>query len=128
MRTLRAAAAVCAIAALPVLGGCASTTLPINTAVTRNTLYGVTNSYGVALAGANTYKGLCKAHVFTYSTCRPVVVRMQAADAKAEKAIASANAFIKQYPTVDASNVISAAQTAVASYSSIVSQAQQGVN
>lgn len=100
------------------LGGCSPFELPsidISTPVTRNTLYGAVNGYGVALSAANTYKNLCVQQLAD-AGCRGRVVAMQKADAKASARIDAANKFIKTYPTVDAGNLISAASAAVTEF------------
>lgn len=94
------------------LTACSWPTLNIATDASRNTLYGVVNGYGVALSAETTYKNLCKQNLAD-ANCKANVKRMQVADKRAITAIDNANAFIKEYPTVDAGNVISAASTAV---------------
>lgn len=97
------------------LAGCAGTlpSLQLNTTVSRNTMLAVESAYGVALSGERTYKQLCKTGAITGS-CRLVVGQLQAADLRAIEAIRSAVAFIKAYPTIDATNAIAAATAAVA--------------
>jgi hypothetical protein len=121
MRKIISALALTAAAAL---AGCAS--FNINTATSRNTLYGITNAYGVLLSGANAYKSLplCKTGTQPSLTniCakRSLIVQIQAADKKAIAAINDADNFIKAYPTVDATNVIQAAQTALINYQAVM--------
>lgn len=103
------------------LGGCAPFALPsldVSTPTTRNALYGAVNGYGVALAAASTYKNLCVQQLADKG-CRPRVLAMQKADAKASARIDAANKFIKTYPTVDASNLIAAASDAVTEFKAI---------
>jgi hypothetical protein len=76
-------------------------------------LLGVESAYGIALSAERTYKQLCRSHAITGS-CRTVVVQLQAADQRAIVAIRSAVAFVKTYPTIDATNAIGAATQAVA--------------
>lgn len=97
-----------------VLGGCAKSlpTLNLSTTVSLNTLLGVEAAYGVALQGERTYKKLCQTHSIA-TTCFTVVKQLQATDRTAIQAIHSARDFIKSYPTVDPTNYISAAITAV---------------
>lgn len=96
------------------LAGCAGTLpkLNLSTTVSLNTLLAIESAYGVALSGERTYKRLCQSGAITGS-CRTVVAQLQAADIRAVDAIRSAVAFIKSYPTVDATNVIGAATTAI---------------
>lgn len=105
------------------LGGCPSQlpSLNLGTSVTLNTMLGIESAYGIALSAERSYKELCISKVIP-SDCRGIVVRLQAADAKAIQAIKSANAFIKSYPTVDATNVIGAAQSAVQSLQAILAE------
>jgi hypothetical protein len=90
------------------------------------------SAYGIALSGERAYKALPLCLTGTTATVlnpcaqRSVIVRLQAADRQAISAIRQANTFIKTYPTVDASNVIAAASTAVGSLRNILSSA--GVN
>lgn len=116
------------------VGGCASNlpSLDLNTTVTRNTLYSVEASYGLAVSGERAYKALplCKTGTSINFTnlCakRSTIVKLQAADRVAISAISNANAYIKAYPTLDATNVISAAQQAVGSLQQVVASAQAG--
>ena len=101
------------------LTACAGSNFDIGTSATRNTLSGIVNAYGIALSGETTYKNLCAKGAIP-SSCRAVVVKLQAADAKAITAIEAANNFIKAYPTLNAANVVAAAQQAVASFQNVV--------
>lgn len=107
------------------LAGCAGSlpSLNLNTTVSRNTLVGVMSAYGIALSGERTYKRLCISHAIAYATCSPIVKRLQAADKVAIGAIDAAIDFTATYPTVDATNVIGAANTAVHSLESILGSA-----
>jgi hypothetical protein len=110
------------------LGGCATgPKLNLNSSVSLNTMQSIEAAYGIALSGERAYKALplCKtgtvATVTSPCAQRSVVVNLQAADRKAISAIQQANAFIKTYPTVDATNVISAAATAVDNLKNLLS-------
>jgi hypothetical protein len=116
------------------LAGCVGSlpSLNLNNAVTLNTMLSVESAYGIALSGERAYKALplCRTGT-TISITNPcarrsVIVRLQAADLQAMSAIENANTFIKAYPTVDASNVIAAASSAVGAIKSILSA--NGVN
>lgn len=114
------------------LAGCASSSLKLNSAMGLNTILGVEGAYGIALSGERAYKALplcltgTKATPLSPCAQRSIIVRLQAADMKAISAIKNANAFIKAYPTVDASNVIGAASAAVSAIQNILSTS--GVN
>lgn len=109
------------------LAGCA-TSADLNTSASRKTLYGLTNSYGVLLTAAETYKDLplCKTGTTTSLTniCsrRSIVDRLQAADYRAITALQNANTFISRFPTLDATNIIAAAVTAMADYQSVMNE------
>lgn len=126
MRKLVLAAALVLAASL---GGCAGKlpTLDLNTSVTNNTLLGTEAAYGIALSGERAYKALplCKTgttpSITNICAKRSVIVRLQAADRKAVSAIDAANTFIKNYPTIDATDVIAAAQAAVTALKGILS-------
>lgn len=121
-----------ALAASVALGGCASQGLQLNSQVSLNTLDGVVGVYGTALSAERAYKALplCKTGT-KFSAANPcaqrsIVVRLQNADAVAIAAITRANAFVKAYPTVDATNVISAAASAVSALQAVLNAT--GVN
>lgn len=109
------------------LAGCFSSA-DLNTSASRKTLFGLTNSYGVLLSAAQTYKDLplCKTGTTTSVTniCsrRSIVVRLQAADRRAVTALQNADAFISRFPTLDATNIIAAAVTAMADYQSVMNE------
>jgi hypothetical protein len=110
------------------LGGCATgPKLNLNSSVSLNTMQSIEAAYGIALSGERAYKALplCKTGTIATVTSpcaqRSVVVHLQAADRKAISAIQQANTFIKTYPTVDATNVISAAATAVDNLKNLLS-------
>lgn len=120
-----------ALAAALAVSGCAGSlpSIDINTTVSRNTILGVESAYGIALSGARSYKALplCKTGtVFTFTApCaqRSILVKMQAANRVAISKLKAAIAFTKNYPTVDASNVIAAANAAVNLFQSTVNAA-----
>ncbi len=114
------------VMALPLLlPGCPGPSLNISNEVTLNTVLGIESAYGIALAGERTYKKLCITHAVAVN-CRATVTSMQMADRRAIQSMRDAVAFIKTYPTVDASNVLSAARNAVIDLQNIVSAT--GVN
>jgi hypothetical protein len=113
------------------LAGCAALpTLNLSGTVSMNTLLGVEASYGSLLTAERAYKALplCKTGtspgVSNVCAKRSVIVRLQLADRNAVGAIKAAVAFVEQYPTVNASNIIGAAQSAVATLSSILAGVQ----
>jgi hypothetical protein len=126
---LRAGAFALALCGL-VLGGCSGTlpTLNLGSTTSLNTLSGLTNSYGVVLSAASAYKRLplCRTGTTTSlaSHCaqRSIVTRMQRADLLVVSSLDAADTFVKQNPTVDPSNYISAVQSAIDAYKAIVAQ------
>lgn len=103
------------------LAGC-QTVLPslnLNTAVTLNTVYGIENAYGVAVNAANAYKALPLCRTGTTPSAanicarRSVIVNLQSAMRRARVAVNNLVNFQKTYPSVDITNVLSAAQTAL---------------
>jgi len=118
MRKLFALAAmVCGLA----LAGC-QTTLPslnISNAVALNTVYGIENAYGIAVNAANAYKTLplCRTGTRPSATniCakRSVIVNLQSAMRRARLAVNKEVVFQKTYPTLDVTNVVAAAQSAL---------------
>lgn len=102
--------------------------LNLNSSVALNTVQGVQALYGTALSGERAYKSLPLCKTGTTATLlnpcarRSIIVRLQDADLKAASAIRSMVNFVNTYPTVDATNVISAAATAVTNLQSILDQ------
>lgn len=104
--------------------GCALLT-GFNNPISLNELGGIESSYGIALSAAVAYRSLplCKTGTIASATnvCaqRSIIVKLQTADATAEAAIVAANAFVAANPTLDATSVITAAQSALAGLQAI---------
>lgn len=100
------------------LGGCQTTFGNISTSQVASA-YSV---YGVALAGAVAYRNrpLCKtgtvATVTNLCAQRSIIVKLQGYNLKASAALTSLRNFVTAYPTLDASNYVIAAQTAIADF------------
>ncbi|WP_438277758.1 hypothetical protein [Nitrobacter sp.] len=116
------------------LAGCQTVSLPslnLNTAVARNTVYGIENAYGVAVNAANAYKALplCRTGTLPGATniCarRSVIERLQAAMLKAHLAVNNLVALQKTYPSVDITNALSAAQSALVAVQQILASGAQ---
>jgi hypothetical protein len=135
MRNLRIAAAIAFIALS--LGGCAGlgdmlgmlstiATLNVKNPVSGTTIASVESGYGIALAASVAYADRYReGHRCTKTSLesatnlcsrRSIVEKLQAADLKAQDAIADAKAFIARNPTLNAGAAIDAAQTAVAAF------------
>lgn len=116
------------------LAGCQTVGLPslnLNTAVAMNTVYGVENAYGVAITAADAAKSLplCATGTTPGATniCvkRSFIVGLQPKVSKARQAVNNMVAFQKAYPTLDVTNVLSAAQTAVSDLQSFLASGAQ---
>ncbi|EAQ35657.1 hypothetical protein NB311A_12574 [Nitrobacter sp. Nb-311A] len=119
MRKLIAAIAVVSGLAL---AGCQTVALPslnLNTTVSLNTVYGIENAFGVAVNAANAYKALplCRTGtepgVANICAKRSVVERLQSAMRKARLAVNNLVALQRAYPSVDITNALAAAQSAL---------------
>lgn len=104
------------------LAGCQTVALPslnLNTAVSLNTVYGIENAFGVAVNAANAYKALplCRTGtepgVANICAKRSVIERLQYAMRKARLAVNNLVALRKAYPSVDITNAIAAARSAL---------------
>lgn len=113
-----------ALLLLPAVGGCAllgSFQNPVN----LNQLATVESGYGIALSAAVAYRDLPLCKTGTVSTVtsicaqRSIILRLQAADRTVETAIQAANSFVAANPTLDATSVIAAAQSALAGFQAI---------
>lgn len=117
-----------------VLAACQTASLPslnLNTAVTLNTIYGIENAYGVAVNAANAYKALplCRTGSVPGATniCakRSVIERLQAAMRKARLAVNNLVALQKAYPSIDITNALAAAQSALIGVQQVLASGAQ---
>ena len=102
--------------------------------VTPLSLYDIKSTYAIAAAGADSYiQRYRDGHRCTKTNLesatnicsrRSIVLKLQNADRIAQIAIGRADAFIRDNPTIDATSVISAAQSAVAAFFQIQNGAQ----
>jgi hypothetical protein len=131
MRKLVAAIAVVSGLAL---AGCQTVSLPslnLNAAVSLNTIYGIENAYGIAVNAANAYKALplCRTGSVpgAANVCakRSVIVNLQAAMRKARLAVNNLVGFQKAYPSVDITNTLSAAQSALIGVQQVLASGAQ---
>lgn len=110
-----------------VLGACAHIQNPVN----ETRLATVESAYGVALSIAVGYRNtrLCKRgeQVSITNICarRDVILQLQAADRNAQLALKEARTFVKDNPTLDAIQVIQAAESAISVFRQI--EANYGV-
>ena len=104
------------------LAGCQTVSLPslnLNTAVSLNTVYGIENAFGVAVNAANAYKALplgrtgTEPGVANICAKRSVIERSQSAMRKARLAVNNLVALQKAYPSVDITNALAAARSAL---------------
>jgi hypothetical protein len=110
------------------LAGCSTLpTLNVHSTVGMNALLAAESAYGSALAAENVYKSLplCKKDGSVPPPCakRSIIVRLQGADRQVLFAVRAAVKFTETYPTVDASNVIGAVNTALNNLSAILAGA-----
>lgn len=131
MRKLVAAIAVVSGLAL---AGCQTVSLPslnLSAAVSLNTIYGIENAYGIAVNAANAYKALplCRTSSVpdAANVCarRSVIVNLQAAMRKARLAVNNLVGFQKAYPSVDITNTLSAAQSALIGVQQVLASGAQ---
>lgn len=106
------------------VAACATIPNPIST----TSLATIESAYGVALAGAVAYRNRPRCttsaleSVSNLCARRSIVLKLQAADRKAQVALGKATIFIKNNPTLDASSLLQAAQGAV----DVLNQIQSG--
>lgn len=102
--------------------------------VSLASLYDIKATYAIAQAGADSYiQRYRDGHRCTKTSLesatnicsrRSIVLKLQNADRIAQIAIGRADAFIRDNPTIDATSVISAAQSAVGAFFQIQNGAQ----
>jgi len=131
---MRKLVAATALASGLVLAGCETVSLPslnLNSAVTLNTIYGIENAYGVAVNAANAYKALPLCRTGTVpgaaNICakRSVIERLQTAMRKARLAVNNLVALQKAYPSVDITNALAAAQSALIGVQQVLASGAQ---
>lgn len=115
------------------IAGCVNgkliTDISVKNPITPASLYDIENGYAIVLRGAVAYRErpLCKKNALESATnlCarRSIIVKLQAADIKAQYAISRAKIFITDNPNLDASSVLSLAREAVSAYTAIQSGA-----
>lgn len=115
------------------LAGCAGLpTLNVANSVNLNTLEGVVSSYGILLNQENLLKvqPLCKTgtapSISNICVKRSMIVRLQGADKIANATVNQAVLFVKNNPTVDPTQYISAASNAIVSLQTVVNAAKAG--
>jgi len=119
---MRKLVATIAVASGLALAGCQTVALPslnLNTAVSLNTVYGIENAFGVAVNAANAYKALPLCRTGTepgggqhlYQTFGDQ--KLQSAMRKARLAVNNLVALQKAYPSVDITNALAAARSAL---------------
>lgn len=115
------------------LAGCASLpTINVANSVNLNTLEGVVSGYGILINQEVLLKQqpLCKTgsvpSITNLCVKRSTIVRLQLADKIANQSINQATLFVKNNPTVDPSQYISAASTALGALQSVVNSAKAG--
>lgn len=115
------------------LAGCASLpTINVANSVNLNTLEGVVSGYGILLNQEILLKQqpLCKTSsvpsITNLCVKRSTIVRLQVADKIANQSINQATLFVKNNPTVDPSQYISAASSALGALQSVVNAAKAG--
>lgn len=117
-KPVAAIAVVCGLT----LAGCQTVALPslnLNSVAALNTVYGIQNAFGVAVNSANAYRALplCRTGtgpgVANICAKRSVIERLQAAMRKARLAVNNLVALQKAYPSVDITNALAAARSAL---------------
>lgn len=134
MRNFRIAVAA-ALVALS-LGGCAGGKLfgiipiaGVQNPVSNTRFTSIESAYGIALTAANAYADRYRSgfrctktnleSVTNLCARRSVVIKMQAADRDAQVALGKAKTFIANNPTLDATSLLDAAESAVSAFREI---------
>lgn len=103
------------------LTACASVKNPFDTPK----LATVEASYGAALSLAVGYRDACAQRLIP-PDCRPIVKQIQAYGLRAQNAVVYARSFVRNNPTIDATDAIRVAQDAVTALKDY--QVKAGVN
>lgn len=101
-------------------------TASVKSPVTPISLYDIKATYVIAQAGADAYiqryrdghrcTKIALESVTNICSRRSIVVKLQNADRTAQIALGRVDAFIRDNPTIDASSIIAAAQSAVGAF------------
>jgi hypothetical protein len=129
------AAVILALATLSLLPGCNPLpTVNLQSQVNLNTLQGVVAGYGILVNQENVLKAqpLCKTGTAPSLTniCVPrsIIVRLQNTTKVANLAVNNAVNFVDQHPTVDPTQYISAASSALLAVQSVYNAAANQAN
>lgn len=98
------------------LGGCVADS--VKNPVSGDTLTAVEDAYGVVLSSAVGYRKLCEKKIIPPS-CRPVVLKLQAAAVKAQGAVIAARDFVKNNPEISPLSALLAARNAIADFKAV---------
>lgn len=96
------------------IAGCATMSNPL----TVNRLAALESAYGVVLSAAVGYRNACARKALPVS-CRPITAELQKAGLVAQARIVSLRAFVRENPTVDASTLLVAAESAVDAFQQV---------
>ena len=105
------------------IGGCSS--IGVKNPFDQPTLAKVETAYGAVLAIAVNYRDACAKRLIPPS-CRTVVPRLQLYGRATHTAVLNARNFVRNYPNLNAVNVLIAAQQSITDFRNF--QVSQGVN
>ena len=98
----------------------------VNNPLTPNRLATLESSYGVLLSAAVAYRNACARRALPAS-CRPIVVEIQKAGAVAQTRVLALRGFVRANPTIDATALLVAAESAVDAFRQVSVVYQVGV-
>lgn len=90
----------------------------IQNPITQNRLATIESTYGVLLSVAVGYRNACAEKRLPRS-CRPIVAQLQSAGRVAHNRVLELRAFVRDNPTLDATVLITSAQSAVAAFQDV---------
>lgn len=96
------------------LSGCAT----VNNPLTQTRLGALESAYGVVLSAAVAYRNSCARGALPRS-CRAITVELQKAGSIAQARVVSLRAFVRQNPTIDATTLLVAAESAVDTFQQV---------
>lgn len=90
----------------------------LNNPLTPNRLAALESAYGVVLSAAVAYRNSCARGALPRS-CRSITVELQRAGSVAQLRVVSLRRFVRENPTLDASTLLVAAESAVDAFNQV---------
>ena len=100
------------------LSGCAAFA-QFRNPIGPNQLAQAESAYGLVLTAAVAYRQACNDKVIPRSKCAPIIIKLQSADKMVRPALIEARKFVKDNPTLDATDLIQIVRSGITIFQQI---------